>query len=90
MRGRNYAGSLRNRANEALRDLEDDERSLMQTSSYAQDAVAALRDSAADLTQEVGKTERISNRIDGISNAVGKVVVVADNVLSQASGASGA
>ena len=88
--GRNYAGSLRNRANEALRDLEDDERSLVQTSSYAQDAVAALRDSAADLTQEVGKTERISNRIDGISNAVGKVVVVADNVLSQASGASGA
>ena len=81
---------LRNRANEALRELEDDERSLVQTSSYAQDAVAALRDSASALTQEIGKTERISDRIDGISNAVGKVVVVADNVLSRASGTGGA
>jgi|GEM_PF-4856148 len=80
---------LRNRANEALRELEDDERSLVQTSSYAQDAVAALRDSASALTQEIGKTERISDRIDGISNAVGKVVVVADNVLSRASGTGG-
>ena len=81
---------LRNRANEALRELEDDERSLVQTSSYAQDAVAALRASASALTQEIGKTERISDRIDGISNAVGKVVVVADNVLSRASGTGGA
>ena len=81
---------LRNRANEALRELEDDERSLVQTSSYAQDAVAALRDSAAALTQEISKTERISDRIDGISNAVSKVVVVADNVLSRASGTGGA
>ena len=81
---------LRNRANEALRELEDAERSLVQTSSYAQDAVAALRDSASALTQEIGKTERISDRIDGISNAVGKVVVVADNVLSRASGTGGA
>ncbi len=81
---------LRNRANEALRELEDDERSLVQTSSYAQDAVAALRDSASALTQEIGKTERISDRIDGISNAVGKVVVVADNVLSRTSGTGGA
>ena len=87
--GRNYVGGLRNRANEALRELEDDERSLVQTSSYAQDAVAALRDSASALTQEIGKTERISDRIDGISNAVGKVVVVADNVLSRASGTGG-
>ena len=88
--GRNYVGGLRNRANEALRELEDDERCLVQTSSYAQDAVAALRDSASALTQEIGKTERISDRIDGISNAIGKVVVVADNVLSRASGTGGA
>ena len=90
MCGRNYVGGLHNRANEALRELEDDERSLVQTSSYAQDAVAALRDSASALTQEIGKTEQISDRIDGISNAIGKVVVVADNMLSRASGTGGA
>ncbi len=81
---------LRNRANEALRELEDDERSVVQSSSYAQDAVAALRASAAALTQEVGKTEQISDRIADVGNAVSKVVVVADNVLSRASGTGGA
>lgn len=81
---------LRNRANEALRELEDDERSLVQSSNYAQDAVAALRASAAALTQEVGKTERISDRIADVGNAVGKVVVLADNVLNRANAPAGA
>ncbi len=77
---------LRNRANEALRELEDDERSLVQNSRYAKEAVDALLQAAKDLKDEVEQTARIAGRTATVGKAIGKVAGASEAVLSKVMG----
>ncbi len=77
---------LRNRATEALRELEDDERSLVQDSRYARDAVEALQQAAKNLKDEVEKTARIASRTETVGKAIGKVAGASGTVLSRVMG----
>ena len=74
---------LRNQANQALRDLEDDELAVVAESDYAKDAVTALKAAAKQLNDEVSDNERISNRVTEVAGAIDGVTSAADLVLSQ-------
>jgi len=72
---------MRNRANQALRELEDDERGIVENSQYAKEAVDALKSAAKSLQSEVKKTKRMVERttdvagiIDGVADAAEAVV----------------
>ena len=77
---------LRNRANEALRELEDDERSLVEDSRYAKQAVAALVAAAKALADEVEGGEAVAERVTQVAKLVDGVAGASDTVLKAVEG----
>jgi len=74
---------LRAHANQALRDLEDDERSMVANSEYARDTVEKLRAATAALLAEVRGTRAIAGRANQVAGVIDRVADAADAVLSR-------
>lgn len=74
---------LRAQANQALRDLEDDERNIVTQSQYARDAVETLRAATKALLAEVRGTREIAGRANQVAGVIDGVADAADAVLSR-------
>ena len=74
---------LRDQANRALRDLEDNERHIVSNGRYAKDAVDALTAAAKRLNDEVSGTRSIAERTTEVAGAIDGAADAGDFVISR-------